>query len=95
MHIKKSGKEPIAEINSKQAIVQLEATERLQLSLEKILGSLTSRFTRAKGGTARRKIREGNTKVTLQGSDVTNIRAVKEELRRKEVSVLDCTQKTQ
>lgn len=85
LEVKQKCLEPIAAINSTQSVVQLETTQRLRLSLEKRIGALHSKFTNAKGGTARRKIREGKTKFILQEEDLTDIAAMREELRKKEV----------
>ena len=59
LEIKQKGKQPIAAINAKQKVIQLQSSERLQAALDRLLGTLHTRFTKAKGGTARKKMKEG------------------------------------
>ena len=86
LEIRHQGKEPIQTINSQQKAIQLVDSQQLQASLEKLIGKLQSRCSRAKGGAERRKIKEGKSKVLLQEGDVLDVAAVKEKLERIEVS---------
>jgi len=87
LNIGEEGKNAITEINKQQRVIQLvEESERLVASLEKLIGKLHRRFSQAKGGTMRKKIREGKTKVILQEGDVVDIKTMKEQLQHTEVS---------
>ena len=85
LEIKQKGKQPIAAINEKQKVIQLQSSERLQAALDRLLGTLHTRFTKAKGGTARKKIKEGKTRLTLQEGDVVDVANVTQQLVQAEV----------
>ena len=85
LEIKQKGKQPIAAINEKQKVIQLQSSERLQAALDRLLGTLHTRFTKAKGGTARKKIKEGKTRLTLQEGDVVDVANVTRQLVQAEV----------
>ena len=77
LEIRQKGKEPIAALNDKQKVIQLESSsERLRAALDRILGTLHNKFSKSKGGSARKKIREGKTRITLQEGYVVDIAAV-------------------
>ena len=81
LEIRQKGKEPIAALNDKQKVIQLESSsERLRAALDRILGTLHNKFSKSKGGSARKKIREGKTRITLQEGDVVDIAAVQQKL---------------
>ena len=78
-------KEPIAAINEKQKVIQLQSSECLQAVLDKILGSLQNRFRKSKGQSARRKIKKGKTRITLQKGDIVYVANVQQQLVQMEV----------
>ena len=81
LEIRQKGKEPIAAPNEKQKVIQLESTsQRLQAALDRLLGTLHNKFSKSKGGSARKKVREGKTRITLQEGDVVDIAAVQQKL---------------
>ena len=83
LEIRQKGKEPIAALNEKQKVIQLESSsKRLQDALDRLLGTLHNMFSKSKGGSARKKIREGKTRITLQEGDVVDIAAVKQNLEQ-------------
>ena len=85
LEVRQKGTQPIAALNNQLKMVQLQSTERLKVALNKLLGKLQSRFTKAKGGTARRKIKEGKTKIIVQESDVVDVASVRKQLQETEV----------
>ena len=85
LEIRQEEKEPIAAINEKQKVIQLQSSERLPAALDRILGSLQNRFRKSKGGSARRKIKEGKTRITLQEGDIVNVANVQQQLVQTEV----------
>ena len=85
LEIRQEEKESIAAINEKQKVIQLQSSERLQAALDRILGSLQNRFRKSKGGSARRKIKEGKTRITLQEGDIVNVANVQQQLAQTEV----------
>ena len=48
LQIRREEKEPIAAIDEKQKVIQLQSSERLQAALDRILGSLQNRFRKSK-----------------------------------------------
>ena len=76
LDIKRQRKNAIEEINAQQQFIKLNTKSVwLQGSLEKLLGKLQSRFSKAKGGAERKKLKMRTCHVTLQKEDVINVAA--------------------
>lgn len=89
--LKRDGKDILVEINKKISgqVVALNANStRLQQSIEKAVGKLSSRFTQAKGGAERKKIRSRKTRITLSSDDTIKVAALENQIQQTEVNVL-------
>ena len=74
--LKREGKNILEEISksiSGQVVALNTESTRLRQSLEKAVGKLSSKFTQAKGGTERKKIKSRKTRITLSSDDTINI----------------------
>ena len=60
-------------------------SNHLQGSLEKAAGKLCAKFSKAKGGAERKKIKGSKTRIVLQSDDVVDVGAVQDELQQTEV----------
>ena len=86
LEIRHQGKEPKQAINSQQKPIQLAYLQQVQVSLEKLMEKLQSKFSRAKVGAEQRKIKEEKSKMLLQEGNVLDVAAVKEKLERTKLS---------
>ena len=83
INIKREGKNLVEEINKRICghILSLDMNStRIQSLLEKAAGKLCTKFSKAKGGDERKKIKGAKTRVTLQMSDIVNVATVEAEL---------------
>lgn len=90
INMKREGKNLMEETNKRISghIVSLDMNStRIQSLLEKAAGKLCTKFSKAKGGAERKKIRGAKTRVTLQMSDIVNVVTVEAELE--ETAVCD------
>ena len=59
LKVKQTKQNVIEEINKEQQVIQLANNDRIRECLRKIMGKLSSRIGRAKGGEERKKIKQG------------------------------------
>ena len=64
-------------------------SNHLQGSLEKAAGKLCAKFSKAKGGAERKKIKGGKTRIILQPHDVVDVGAVQDVLQQTEVRCMN------
>ena len=87
LQVEREGKSPIDEMNRVLSVIQLNReSERLQVSLEKISSKLQNRLLKSKGGSGRKQIKEGKTRVTLQEGDMLDVGVLERTLQQAEVS---------
>ena len=83
MNMKREGKNFIEETNRRisghMISLNMQST-RIQTALEKAAGKLSTKFSKAKGGAERKKIKGGKTRVTLQTCDIVDVATVEAKL---------------
>ena len=84
--MKRDGKNLVEETSSGQLISLNTSSKRIQGSLEKAAGKLSAKFSKAKGGAERKKIKGGKTRITLQLGDTVNVATVEDKLQQTEVN---------
>ena len=83
MNMRREGKNFIEEINKRISghVISVNTTStRIQSALEKAAGKLSAKFSKAKGGAERKKLKGGKTRVTRQTSDIVNVATVEAKL---------------
>ena len=85
--MKRDGKNLVEE-TSKRISGQLISlnTSSTQGSLVKAAGKLSAKFSKAKGGAERKKIKGEKTRITLQLGDTVNVATVEDKLQQTEVN---------
>lgn len=89
LQVRREGKSLLEEINkgiSSNAITLDKNSTRLRSTLEKTVGKLFTKFTRAKGGTERKKIKDGKTRVTVSCGETVDSIAMEDRLQQAEVN---------
>ena len=87
MKMKREGKNVLEEIKKRIShFTQYMTSTRLQSSLEKILGKLSTKVLKCKGGAMRNKIRAGKTRLILQSGDIVNVATVENRLQETAVN---------
>ena len=87
--MKRDGKNLVEETSKRisgQLISLNTSSKRIQGSLEKVAGKLSAKFSKAKGGAERKKIKGGKTRITLQLGDTVNVATVEDKLQQTEVN---------
>ena len=86
LNIKQERKQPIAELNHHLNNIKLNTNSvRLHTALQKLIGKLNSRFSKAKGGGERKKLKMGASHMTLQKYDIVNVSEMQHKLNETEV----------
>ena len=88
LKVKREGKNLVDEINASLTAIQLNReSERLQASLERSTGKLWNRLQKAKGGSERKRIKDGKTRVMLKEGDTIDVGVLTQNLQQAEVSM--------
>ena len=88
INTKREGRNVVEETNrhiSGNVISLNTNSNHLQGSIEKAAGKLCAKFSKAKGGAERKKIKGSKTRIVLQSDDVVDVGAVQDELQQTEV----------
>ena len=88
LKVKREGKNLVDEMNASLTAIQLNReSERLQASLERSTGKLWNRLQKAKGGSERKRIKDGKTRVMLKEGDTVDVGVLTQNLQQAEVSM--------
>ena len=83
MSVKRERKNFIEKLNTRISghMISLDMqSTRIQNALEKAAGKLSAKFSKAKGGDKRKKIKGGKTRIILQTSDIVDVATVESTL---------------
>ena len=88
LKVKREGKNLVDEMNASLTAIQLNRkSEQLQASLERSTGNLWNRLQKAKGGSERKRIKDGKTWVMLKEGDTIDVGVLTQNLQQAEVSM--------
>ena len=88
INTKRERRNVIEEVNKqiRDKVISLNVNStRMQGSLDKAAGKLRAKFSKAKGGAERKKIKSGKTRIILQTEDTVDVGAVQDELQQTKV----------